>query len=171
MGPTWFISLKNERDDAMKTMLIAVGLPRSGKSTHIQKSGYPIVNRDSIRLALHGQPYIQDAESMVTAIEDYMVDSLFLAGHDIVSIDACHTSEKRQDRWIDHAKQKGYKIIWICFRAPEDVCIGRAIKDGREDLVPVIERMSRSIFFPEGIPNEQISINAYQFRDGRVRVG
>ena len=64
-----------------KTLILTVGLPRSGKSTWAAQTGWPIVNRDAIRLALHGQAYIQDAEDMVTAIETYMVKALFGAGN------------------------------------------------------------------------------------------
>ena len=60
-----------------KTLILTVGLPRSGKTTWAKKTGLPIVNRDAIRIALHGQAYIQDAEEMITAFEWYMVKALF----------------------------------------------------------------------------------------------
>jgi predicted kinase len=124
----------------MKTLFLTVGLPRSGKSTWAKKIGYPIVNRDSIRLALHGQAYIKEAESMVTAIEDYMVKALFLAGHDKIIIDATHLQEKYIKRW----KKDDRNIVGKIFDTPKDVCIERAIADGREDLIPIIERMDES---------------------------
>ena len=52
----------------MKTLILTVGLPRSGKSTWALQQGHPVVNRDGIRKALHGEVYLQPAEDMVTTI-------------------------------------------------------------------------------------------------------
>lgn len=121
----------------MKKLILTVGLPRSGKSTWSIGTGYPIVNRDSIRLALHGQAYISEAESMITAIERYMVESLFLAGHDTVIIDATHLKTKYIKQWIKNDR----KIELEFFDTPMETCIERAIKGNKEHLVPIIERM------------------------------
>ena len=40
---------------------------RSGKTTWARQQGVPIVNRDAIRLALHGQRFEPRAESVVWA--------------------------------------------------------------------------------------------------------
>lgn len=86
----------------MKTLICMVGLPRSGKSTWCQENGIskgiPVVNPDSVRLALHGHAFIPDAESMVWAVVEYMTKALFLAGHDIVIHDATNTTKARRDR-------------------------------------------------------------------------
>lgn len=126
-----------------KTLFVTVGLPRSGKSTWAKEQGYPIVNRDAIRIALHGQTYLQDAEDMVTAIETYMVKALFLAGHDAVIVDATHTKSKRLLRW----RKGDWDLQPIPFYTGKEECIRRARKDGREDLIPVIERMAEESDF------------------------
>lgn len=123
----------------MRKLILTVGLPRSGKSTWAKNSGYPIVNRDAIRLALHSQYYIQEAEDMVTAIETYMVKALFLAGHETVVIDATHIKEKYRKRWTEDNFYD--KVEFQLFNTSKEVCIERAKKDGREYLIPVIERM------------------------------
>ena len=132
----------------MKTKIVylTVGLPRSGKSTWAKEQGVPIVNRDSIRLALHGQAYLSNAESMVTAIEDYMFKSLLLAGHDIIIIDATHLKEKYKKRWEYllkdmYADPEQWVIREVHFHTSKEECIQRAKADGREDLIPIIERM------------------------------
>ena len=76
------------KSDIMKVLILTVGLPRSGKSTWAKKQGYPIINPDSIRLALHGEHFIEDAEPMVWTIAMYMTKALFLAGHNKIIIDA-----------------------------------------------------------------------------------
>lgn len=82
---------------------MTVGLPRSGKSTWAREQsrehGYPMVNPDSIRLAIHGQPFITSAEPFVWATAKVMVRSLFLAGHDTVILDSTNTTRRRRDDW------------------------------------------------------------------------
>lgn len=132
-----------------KVLILLVGLPRSGKSTWAINSGFPIINRDAIRLALHGKPYIQEAEGIITPIEELMVKSLFLAGHDTVIVDATHTTEKRRHRW----KYGNWNIYIKKFPVTLGVCIERAKDSNREDLIPVIERMSEQIDFESEYPD------------------
>jgi predicted kinase len=126
------------KGDKMKTLILTVGLPRSGKSTWAHNQGCPVVNRDAIRLALHGQPFILDAEPMITAIEEYMVKSLFLAGHNEVIVDATHLKQKYVDRW----KSENWETELKLFHVTKEICIQRAKADNREDLIPIIERMA-----------------------------
>lgn len=129
----------------MKTLILTIGLPRSGKSTWAKSTKLPIVNRDSIRLALHGQPYIQDAEEMVTAMETYMVKSLFYAGNDTIIIDATHLKKKYIEKWADFMynffKDWQWQIKYKIFRTPKYICIERAYKNSKDYLVPIIEKM------------------------------
>lgn len=81
-------------------LFMTVGFPRSGKSSWALSQGVPIVNPDAVRLAIHGQAYIQFAEKFVWSTAYYMVRALFLAGHHEVILDACNNTEKRRDEWI-----------------------------------------------------------------------
>lgn len=80
-------------------LILCVGIPQSGKSTWAREQRHPIVSPDAIRLGLHGQPYIQKAESFVWAIAHTMVAALFNAGHKTVIVDATNTTRKRRDEW------------------------------------------------------------------------
>lgn len=121
-----------------KTLILTVGLPRSGKSTWSRESGFPMVNPDSIRLAIHGKPFLPEAEPEVWRTARLMVESLFIAGHRIVVLDATNVLRSRRKEWVVSEK-------WLTYFKPiltdKDTCIERAIVGKREDLVPVIERM------------------------------
>ncbi len=130
------------------TLVITVGYPRSGKSTWARKQGCPIVNPDAIRLALHGKAYIGLAEPFVWAIAKAMTRSLFLAGHDKVILDATNTTQKRRDFWKDDSWARSFEQ----FNVAPGVCRRRALEDGREDLIPVIDRMAEQ--FEVVTPNE-----------------
>ncbi len=120
----------------MKTLLMLVGLPRSGKTTWAKAKGLPIVCPDAIRLALHGQPYVQEAEPHVWAIARTMVQALFLAGHHYVTLDACNNTRKRRDEWRSKHWRRAFHVM--ATSVPE--CRRRALEDDR--VIAVIERMA-----------------------------
>lgn len=120
----------------MNKVILTVGLPRSGKSTWAKKQKLPIVNRDSIRLAIHGQPFIGEAEDLVSYVEEKMIKSLFNAGNNVIIIDATHLKWKYISRW-----EEKYDVEIKYFYTPVDVCKRRASETRKEYLIPVIDRM------------------------------
>jgi tRNA uridine 5-carbamoylmethylation protein Kti12 len=126
----------------MKPCLIAmVGLPRSGKSTIARewaaRDGAPIVNRDAIRLALHGKRYEAAAEPMVKAVSLYMIKALFGAGHQTVFYDETNFSYAARD-FITSPDWLTY--FWCVYTHPDE-CIRRAHATGQPDLESVIREM------------------------------
>lgn len=130
-----------------KTLLMMVGLPRSGKSTWAQYHHYPIVNPDSIRLVLTGQRVVQQAEPMVWTMARYMVEALFLAGHHTVILDATNINKKYRDQW----RSPNWNIRMKIIPTSPDVCKQRAIATGQDDLLPVIDRMYAELMTPENV--------------------
>lgn len=125
-----------------KPLLIAMmGLPRSGKSTIVAKLskhlGAPIVRRDAIRLALHGQRFASDAEPMVKAMSLYMIKSLFLSGHDTVICDETNYSRAARD----YIKSTSWLTWFYPVLTKPETCIERAILTEQPDLIPIIEEM------------------------------
>lgn len=127
------------------TLLLTIGLPRSGKSSWAKTSGHPIVCPDEIRLALHGQRFVASAEPIVWAIAHVMVSALFGAGHTTVILDATNLTKKRRNEWLSPDWTLDYEV----FRDSPITCIERAINSDRHDLIPVIKRMSETIEWPE----------------------
>ena len=125
-----------------KKLIMTVGLPRCGKSTWSKKQGHPIVNPDSIRLAMHGQRFCAKAEPFVWATACIMTESLFLAGHTTVILDATNTNPDRREEWTKRFPNDEYDIELKYFKTSKDECIRRAIHTGQDDLIPVIKRMA-----------------------------
>lgn len=123
-----------------KRLICTVGLSRSGKTTWAlefsRDHGAPIVNPDSIRLALHGNRFIMRAEPFVWAIAKIMVRSLFLAGHNTVILDATNTTKKRRDEW----QSSDWQTVFRVMDADLKECLRRAAGDA--EIIPVIERMA-----------------------------
>jgi len=105
-----------------KTLILTVGLPRSGKSTWAIQQGFPVVSPDAVRVALHGKKQaVRDTERMVWTISQYMVRSLFFAGHERVILDACSATRKRRSKWRDSNWMCKYKV----FEVDLEVCCAR----------------------------------------------
>lgn len=124
-----------------KRLICMMGLPRSGKSTVARflskKLGAPVVNRDSIRLALHGQRFAKSAEPMVKAIAGVMVNALF-AYHDRVIVDETNLKAGTREFWID----MGYPTEFLNVMTPKEVCLARAQSMDDDEIQPVIEAMA-----------------------------
>lgn len=128
----------------VNTLILTVGLPRSGKSFWSRQTGLPTVNPDSIRLALHGQEFCPSAEPMVWAVARLMVKSLFLAGHPVVILDATNLTPRRRDEWLS----KDWTCEYVGFTTPMEVCLERAHATGKPNLCPVIRRMAKDQEWP-----------------------
>ena len=147
-------------EGTLKVLHLMVGLPRSGKSTIARKlskeRGIPIVNPDSVRLALHGQAFIKEAEGFVWAITRNMINALFLAGHDEVLLDATNITQKSRDAWANGIWGKRV-FHWV--NTDFTVCLDRCTDPA---LAPVIIRMHET-FEPleEELSNENTELNVY----------
>jgi predicted kinase len=121
-----------------KILLCTMGLPRSGKSTWAKEQAFPVVNPDSIRLAMHGQRFYQQAEDLVWAHAKLMVRSLFIAGHHTVIVDATNGTKRRRAMWFDD----DWVTYWKLFDTSREECIARAVKNSDPDIIPVIEQLA-----------------------------
>lgn len=137
----------------MNTLILTVGLPRSGKTTWALQQKVPTVCPDAIRLAMHGRRFWGPAEKSVWAQAWTMVASLFLAGHQIVIVDATHMTQKRRDFWEspsmgDHQDWPTWNVALHVIGTPAETCIARARAAGDQEIIPVIERMAAEAEWP-----------------------
>lgn len=121
-------------------LICTVGLPYSGKSTwakqHIDKA--VIVNVDCVRVALYGERYIASGESMVWSMTQYMVKSLFLAGHSNVILDCTNITNASRRKWISN----DWNTYFVHFETSRDRCVDRATKDNDWYIVKIIDDMN-----------------------------
>lgn len=127
-------------------LMITVGLPLSGKLTFANKinhddicDDYAIVHPDTIRLAIHGKPYIQTAEPYVWAVTETMVRSLLLSGNNVILV-ATNTTKERRQVWVKVAKELNTKLSIAMIDTPYDICVERNKETPKCD-VSVIDRM------------------------------
>jgi predicted kinase len=123
----------------LPTLILTVGLPRSGKSTWARQQGHPVVCPDQIRLAVHGQCFLPSAEPLVWWLTRTMVRALFGSGHSVVILDATNVSRQRRDEWQSAEWHTRFRV----FATTRQVCLERAQQQGDEVLPQVIIRMAR----------------------------
>lgn len=127
----------------MKELWCLVGLPRSGKSTWAEDMAYrnefyPIVCKDSIRLALHGQRFLKERESEVGEITEIMIHALFLSGHRVVVLDETNTTIERRNQY----RSEHWGVRFKVFSTPKEECIRRAMITNDTVIIPIIEKMA-----------------------------
>jgi len=119
-----------------------MGLPRSGKSTVAlalsEATGAPIVSRDAIRRAIHGERFLQPAELLVQAAAKYMVQALFNAGHQMVIVDDTNLKVLTRDFWHGNA----WETQFLPVETSMDECLARARQTNDEEILPVIVKMA-----------------------------
>lgn len=102
-----------------------------------KRLGAPMVNRDSIRLALHGHRYLAKPEPYIKAISRTMIEALFIAGHDIIICDETNYSQAARDA----LKSPDWTTWWLEVPTSPEVCKERAFATGQPDLIAVIDEM------------------------------
>jgi len=130
-----------------KTLIAMVGLPYSGKSMAAMTMfhGAPVVNPDSIRVAIHGHKFIASAEPYVWATAKTMVRALFMAGSNLVVFDATNiTEDRRNGLRSDEEWETSFYVV----DTPVEVCLERAKEAGDEAIIPIILDMEKRLTFP-----------------------
>lgn len=132
------------------TLVATVGLPRAGKSTWISKMverhGWPVVEVDGFRYAIHGSHYNKQAEPLVWSHVKVAVRALFHEHHDVVILDSMMATEERRSLFSD----ENFQTVFKEFHTPPEVCIERAEECGQDFLVPVIKRIDK-VMDPMGV--------------------
>lgn len=125
-----------------KTLIITVGLPRSGKSTWSRSQGYPVISYDAMRSALVGHFQEHESIPMINALLIYSIKALFLSEHDVVIFDSTSHLKSQRDKWSSI-----FNCKFKYFNTPPSECMERAKLTNKEYLIPKIIEMSKEFEF------------------------
>ncbi|SFM51529.1 ATP-binding protein [Thermodesulforhabdus norvegica] len=118
-----------------KEFVLMIGLPRSGKSTYVDRflSEYQLVCPDDIRKGL-GVKHDRRLEPFVWAVVEAQLRALMERGRPVV-LDATNTVNQARSKWIGLAKDYGYEVRLVWIDTPLSVCLDRAKQDGFPESV------------------------------------
>jgi predicted kinase len=117
-----------------KRIVLAVGLPGSGKSTWFARRGIVPLSSDWLRQVLADDPEEQRYQKAVFQTLRYLLRMRLRLGRPVTYVDATNLTRFERSQYIRIARQYGCDIEAIYFDVPLEVC--RRRNRGRGRVVP-----------------------------------
>jgi predicted kinase len=129
-------------------VVLAVGLPGSGKSSWFKRHNITPLSSDVLRSMLFDDPSEQRFQDLVFSNLRSMLKARLIARRPTNYVDATNLTPHERNNWIKLAKDFGYEAQAVFFDVPLDVCIER--HNRRDRIVPedVMRKMSAKLKAP-----------------------
>jgi predicted kinase len=129
-------------------VVLAIGLPGSGKSTWFKRHGVAPLSSDLMRHLLFDNVQEQRFQDLVFSTLRSLLRARMIARISWNYVDATNLSPKERRHWIKMAQDFGYEVHAVYFDVPLEVCMERNQK--RHRMVPeeVMQRMSAKLKAP-----------------------
>lgn len=115
-------------------VVLAVGLPGSGKSSWFKRHNINPLSSDMLRSILFDDPAEQRFQDLVFSNLRSMLKARLIARRPMNYVDATNLTPQERQNWIKLAKDFGYDAHAVFFDVPLEVCIERHHR--RDRLVP-----------------------------------
>jgi predicted kinase len=129
-------------------IVVAVGLPGSGKSTYFARLGVNAISTDAIRLQLADDETIQTIHGRVFATLRYLLRHRLDLRRPVTYIDATHLTPKERRPYVKIARERGCGIEALYFDVPLDVCKARNNSRGRVVPEAAMDQMAAKLIPP-----------------------
>ncbi len=106
-------------------IVLAVGLPGSGKSTYFAAIGVTPISSDAIRLLLADDENDQTIHGRVFATIRFLLQQRLELGRPVSHVDATNLTRRDRRMYIDIARKFGCGIEALVFETPLSVCKAR----------------------------------------------
>ena len=129
-------------------VVLAVGLPGSGKSSWFKRHNITPLSSDVLRSMLFDDPAEQRFQDLVFSNLRSMLKARLIARRPTNYVDATNLTPHERNNWVKLAKDFGYEAQAVFFDVPLDVCIER--HNRRDRVVPedVMRKMSAKLRAP-----------------------
>ena len=148
------------------TVVLAIGLPGSGKSTWFKRREVTPLSSDLVRTLLFDNVTEQRYQDLVFSTLRALLRARLVARMPLSYVDATNLSVHDRRGWIKMARDFGYDVQAVFFDVPLEVCLDRNRR--RDRIVPedVMQRMAAKLrppAFEEGF--SKITVVRVKARD------
>jgi predicted kinase len=134
-------------------VVLAIGLPGSGKTTWFRRRGVTPLSSDLLRNILFDDVEEQKFQGLVFSTLRSLLRARLIAKMPWNYVDATNLSVHERRQWIKMAKSFGYETQAVFFDVPLDVCLDRNRQRDRsvsEDIMRKMAEKLKAPMFEEG---------------------
>jgi predicted kinase len=124
------------------TVVLAIGLPGSGKSSWFKRHNIHPLSSDLLRELLFDDAQEQRFQDLVFSNLRSMLKARLIARRPMNYVDATNLTSHDRHSWIKLAKDYGYDVQGLFFDVPVEVCMERHERRGRVVAEDVMRKMA-----------------------------
>jgi predicted kinase len=126
-------------------VVLAIGLPGSGKSSWFKRHGIAPLSSDLLRQLLFDDAEEQRFQDLVFSNLRSMLKARLIARRPMNYVDATNLSQHDRHTWIKMARDYGYEVHAVFFDVPLEVCLERNQKRKRTVAEDAMRRMAAKL--------------------------
>ena len=130
------------------TVVLAIGLPGSGKSSWFKRNNISPLSSDMLRTLLFDDATEQRFQDLVFSNLRSMLKARLIARRPLNYVDATNLTPHERHGWIKLAHDFGYEVQAVYFDVPIEVCLERNRKRERMVEEGVMRRMAEKLKAP-----------------------